>query len=185
MLDGYPATRSREGIEKTQQIGYLKVAGTLFHMGKIRVFIAAEDHPPPHVHAEHTGEGWVARYRFSFLSDVAGLYRFSRKGHRPTPATLATVRDGIVANIGLCRAEWWATQGSKAGIGLVNRRVETKKLPGGGIRARVPLQPGKAAALILSASYDETAREVLLSLQSHPLLRLQCGQHIEEAEEWS
>ena len=32
------------------------MAGTLFWIDAIQVFIAAEDHPPPHVHAVHTGE---------------------------------------------------------------------------------------------------------------------------------
>lgn len=160
------------------------MAGTLFHVGKIRVFIAAEDHPPPHVHAEHTGEGWAARYRFSFLSDVAALYRF-RKGRRPTEATLEAVRTAIVVNIGRCRTEWWAAQGERAGIGLVNRRVETKSLPDGQLIARVQLRPRKAAAAIRSASYDPNTEEVLLGIRNRAPLRLKCGRHIEEAEEWS
>ena len=43
------------------------MAGTLFWIDAIQVFIGAEDHPPPHVHTIHTGEGWVARFRFSFV----------------------------------------------------------------------------------------------------------------------
>ena len=67
------------------------MAGTLFRIGVVQVFIGAEDHPPPHVHAFHVGEGWRARFRFSFLSDVAGLYRFRRRGRRPTETTLNAV----------------------------------------------------------------------------------------------
>ena len=61
------------------------MAGTLFWIDAIQVFIGAEDHPPPHVHAVHTEEGWVARFRFSFLSDVTGLYRFRRRGRMKLP----------------------------------------------------------------------------------------------------
>jgi hypothetical protein len=32
------------------------MAGTLFWIDAIQVFIGAEDHPPPHVHAVHSGE---------------------------------------------------------------------------------------------------------------------------------
>jgi hypothetical protein len=65
------------------------VAGTLFTVDAVQVFIAAEDHPPPHVHAAHTGEAWRERFRFSYLSDVAGLYGLRtdadddrRRGHQ-------------------------------------------------------------------------------------------------------
>src|SRR5271165_682388 len=94
------------------------MAGTLFWVDAIQVFIGAEDHPPPHVHAVHTGEGWVARFRFSFLSDVTGLYRFRRRGRRPTEATLNDVADAIMANLAACRAGWWATHGRRHGIRL-------------------------------------------------------------------
>jgi hypothetical protein len=33
------------------------MAGIPFSIDAIKVFIAAEDHPPPHVHAIHAGEG--------------------------------------------------------------------------------------------------------------------------------
>jgi len=85
------------------------MAGTLFWIDAIQVFIGAEDHPPPHVHAVHSGEGWVARFRFSFLSDVTGLYRFRRRGHRPTSATLDRVAEAIMANLPACREKWWVT----------------------------------------------------------------------------
>lgn len=106
------------------------MAGTLFRMGAIRVLIAAEDHPPPHVHAHHTGEGWTARFRFSFLSDVVGLYRFRRSGRRPAAAVLDEVAADIEANLALCRREWWATHGARHGIGLANRRAETRASAG-------------------------------------------------------
>ena len=50
-----------------------------------------------------TGEGWVARFRFSFLSDVTGLYRFRRRGRKPTTATLDRVAQAIMANLPACR----------------------------------------------------------------------------------
>ncbi len=102
------------------------MAGTLFWIDAIQVFIGAEDHPPPHVHAVHSGEGWMARFRFSFLSDVTGLYRFRRRGRKPTTATLNRMAEAIEASLPACRETWWATHGSRHEVGLINRRVETR-----------------------------------------------------------
>ena len=161
------------------------MAGTLFWIGAIQVFIGSEDHPPPHVHAVHSGEGWVARFRFSFLSDVTGLYRFRRRGRRPTTATLDRVAEAIVANLPACRESWWTTQGSRHEIGLANSRVETRGIEGGeGVLARVALKPSKAPVGIASAGYDPTSGKVTLTLDHGRRLSLTAGRHIEEAEEW-
>jgi hypothetical protein len=149
------------------------------------VFIGAEDHPPPHVHAVHSGEGWVARFRFSFLSDVTGLYRFRRRGRRPTSATLDRIAQAIVADVPACRESWWITHGSRHEVGLVNRRVETKPIEGGdGLLAKVALKSGKATACIVAAGYDADRGKVALTLDDGRALSLTAGQHIEEAEEW-
>ncbi len=161
------------------------MAGTLFWVDAIQVFVGAEDHPPPHVHAVHSGEGWVARFRFSFLSDVTGLYRFRRRGRRPTTATLDRVAEAIMANLPACRENWWVTHGSRHEIGLVNRRIETRSTEGGdGFLAKVALKPGKAAVGIVSAGYYPARGRVALTLEGGRTLSLTAGQHIEEAEEW-
>jgi hypothetical protein len=161
------------------------MAGTLFWVGAVQVFIAAEDHPPPHIHAAHAGEGWVARFRFSFLSDVTGLYRFRRRGRRPTGAALDLVAEAIMAKLPACRENWWLTHGSRHGIGLVNRRIETRS-PGqlDDILARVPLNPASTAAGIIAASYDPRSGKISLTLDDGRRLSLTAGHHIEEAAEW-
>ncbi len=161
------------------------MAGTLFWIDAIQVFIAAEDHPPPHVHAVHTGEGWVARFRFSFLSDVTGLYRFRRRdGSRLRPHWTGWQR-GDHGAPPVCRESWWTTHGSRHEINLVNRRVETRRIEGGdGLLAKVALKPSKAAAGIVSAGYDPSKGKVALTLDDGRMLALTAGQHIEEAEEW-
>ncbi len=104
------------------------MAGTLFWVDAIQVFVGAEDHPPPHVHAVHSGEGWVARFRFSFLSDVTGLYRFRRRGRRPTTATLDRVAEAIMANL----PAW-------------GRRPNDAKTYGSGLHAMLWVEVGVAA----------------------------------------
>ena len=164
------------------------VAGTVFKLGAIKVFIAAEDHPPPHVHAFHQGEGWTARFRFSFLSDVTGLYRFNRRGRRPSDATLESVADAVMDHLSACRKAWWQTHGVRNGIGLVNRSVETLILPisaqGDKVRAKVALVPGAASVSVVSAAYNSGTGKVTLALADGRTLLLTAGQHIEEAPEW-
>jgi len=158
---------------------------TLFWVDAVQVFIGAEDHPPPHVHAVHSGEGWVARFRFSFLSDVTGLYRFRRQGRRPTGATLERVAEAIMENLPACRENWWITHGTRHEVGLVNRRVEMRLVEGGdGFLAKVALKPSKIAVGIVSASYDPKRGKVALTLNDSRMLSLTAGQHIEEAVEW-
>lgn len=47
----------------------------------------------------------AARFRFLFLSDITGLYRFRRRGGTPTGATLDDVAEAILGNLPACRAE--------------------------------------------------------------------------------
>jgi hypothetical protein len=129
------------------------VAGTLFTIGAVQVFIAAEDHPPPHVHAWHQGEGWRARFRFSYLSDVAGLYGARTVNRRPRARALTTIEDAVIDNVVLCRAAWWETHGTSGGLGLVNRRLEMRE-GSRGIQVRVALRSPANAIAIRSAGYD-------------------------------
>jgi len=167
-------------------MGYMDcMAGTVSRIGAIQGFIGAEDPPPPHVHAFHTGQGWRARYRFSFLSDVTGLYRFRKYGKRPSVTTLNQVSDAIMQNLADCRAAWWANHGSGNGLGLVNQRIETMAIAGGDkILAKVALAPAPAAVGIVSAAYSQSSGRVTLQLADGRRLSLTAGQHIEEAKEW-
>jgi hypothetical protein len=63
------------------------MAGTLFWVDAIQVFIGAEDHPPPHVHAVHTGEALEQANRIltetegpggGFLDDGSAFGLYSR-----------------------------------------------------------------------------------------------------------
>jgi hypothetical protein len=37
------------------------------------IYVFSDDHCPPHVHARHRGEGWIARIGFSYLSGEVKL----------------------------------------------------------------------------------------------------------------
>ena len=90
-----------------------------------------------------------------------------------------------MTNLPACREGWWTTQGSRHELGLVNRRIETRRIEGGdGVLARIALKPGRAAVRIVSAGYDPANGKVTLSVDDARTLTLTAGQHIEEAEEW-
>ncbi len=162
------------------------MAGTIFRIGDIQVFIGSEDHPPPHVHAWHQREGWGARFRFSFLSDVVALYRFRRSGRRPTVATLDQIADQIEQRLPLCRSEWWRTHGARHGTGLVNRQAETRPATNQDhILVKVALKPEGASAAITSAVYNAVTGKVAVTLSDGRRLSLTAGHHIEEAKEWA
>ena len=150
----------------------------------MQVFIAAEDHPPTHVHAWHPGEGWRARFRFSYLSDVAGLYGVRTGNRRPRARVLRTIVDAIIEDVVLCRAAWWETHGTSGGLGLINRRLEMRE-GSRGIEVRVALRPAANAIAIRLVGYDPPTQLVQLELADGRRLSLVAGEHIEEAEEWS
>ena len=90
-----------------------------------------------------------------------------------------------MAQLPACRESWWRTHGNRHGIGLVNRRAETRDVEGGdGLLVKVALKPGKAAAGITLAGYDLDRGKVALTLDDGRTLSLKAGRHIEEAEEW-
>ena len=85
----------------------------------------------------------------------------------------------------MCRAEWWKTHGGRHGIGLVNKRVETRAVPDGDrVLAKVALLPKRGAVGIAAAAYDPGQGKVSLVLADGQELSLTSGRHIEEAEEW-
>ena len=90
-----------------------------------------------------------------------------------------------MANLPACRENWWHTHSQRHEIGLVNRRVETRRIEGGdGLLAKVALKPTKVAAAVLSAGYDPSNGKITLVLDDGRTLSLTAGHHIEEAEEW-
>lgn len=140
--------------------------------------IFPDDHPPPHVHFVHRGEGWTVRVRFSFLSDVVGRYREIRMvGHRPTERTVNQVLDYVEARLPRCRERWWTFRGS---TGLDGRWAEVS--PTGVVR--LPLVAPRQARRVAQATYLAAAAEVRLVLDDGSEYVVRAGQGIEEAEEW-
>ena len=52
------------------------------------VYVFSDDHCPPHVHARHRGDGWIARVRFSYLSGSVELMSVAPLKNSPLQRTV-------------------------------------------------------------------------------------------------
>jgi hypothetical protein len=91
-------------------------------------------------------------------------------------ATLERVAKAIITNLPGCREGWWITHGSRHGVGLLNRRVETRAIVGGDrLLAKVALKPRAATASIVAAGYNTASEKVVLTLDDGGVLLLTVG----------
>ncbi len=97
------------------------------------VYVFSDDHCPPHVHARHRGDGWIARVRFSYVSGAVGLMSVAPLKNYPLQRTVARLLADIGAGLAGCRRSWWATKRTTC---LVNQWAAV--LPTG----QVALSPG-------------------------------------------
>jgi hypothetical protein len=71
------------------------------------VYVFSDDHCPPHVHARHRGEGWVARVRFSYVTSVVELISIAPLKNVPLQRVVNQLLDDIGAHLAICRRRWW------------------------------------------------------------------------------
>lgn len=71
------------------------------------IYVFANDHCPPHVHARHRGEGWVARVRFSYIGNAVGLVSIAPLRNIPLQRVVNALLDDIQARLADCRRSWW------------------------------------------------------------------------------
>lgn len=74
------------------------------------VYVFSDDHCPPHVHARHRGDGWIARVRFSFVSSAVELLSIAPSKNLPLRRTMNRLLDDIEAELAACRRTWWVTR---------------------------------------------------------------------------
>jgi hypothetical protein len=74
------------------------------------VYVFSDDHCPPHVHARHRGDGWIARVRFSFLGSEVRLLSIAPLRNSPLQRTVNQLLDDIEAELLACRESWWITK---------------------------------------------------------------------------
>jgi hypothetical protein len=74
------------------------------------IYVFADDHCPPHVHARHRGEGWVARVRFSYVGSEVELISIAPLKNVPLQRVVNELLDDIRARLMDCRRRWWTTR---------------------------------------------------------------------------
>jgi len=111
------------------------------------VYVFSDDHCPPHVHARHRGEGWIARVRFSYLDHAVELMSIAPVKSPPLQRTVNRLLADIEAGLSACRRSWWVTRRTAclAGQWAVVRTPE---------KIELAPEPVKGAKRIADASYD-------------------------------
>ena len=74
------------------------------------IYVFADDHCPPHVHARHRGEGWVARVGFSYVGSEVELISIAPLKNVPLQRVVNELLDDIQARLMDCRRSWWTTR---------------------------------------------------------------------------
>jgi len=71
------------------------------------IYMFSDDHCPPHVHARHRGDGWIARVRFSFVTASVELMSIVPLANSPLQRTVNRLLADIEAGLPACRRGWW------------------------------------------------------------------------------
>lgn len=122
------------------------------------VYVFADDHCPPHVHARHRSEGWIARVQFSYLSQAVELMSIAPAKNIPLQRAVNLLLDEIQAELPHCRRRWWIARRTTC---LENQWVLAS--PTGTI---VPLLKRRAdAKQIAAAIYDPASGRLAVTFQ--------------------
>lgn len=74
------------------------------------VYLFTDDHCPPHVHARHRSEGWIARVQFSIVDNDVELMSVAPAQHVPPRRVVNCLLNDVGDRVAKCRAHWWATR---------------------------------------------------------------------------
>jgi hypothetical protein len=74
------------------------------------VYVFADDHCPPHVHARHRGEEWVARVRFSYADGEVGLISIAPLKNMPFQRVVNALLVDVQDQLAQCRRTWWTVR---------------------------------------------------------------------------
>jgi hypothetical protein len=93
------------------------------------IYVFADDHCPPHVHARHRGEDWVARVGFSYVGSTVDLISIAPLKNIPRQRVVNELLDEIRGRLVECRRSWWTTRqttclGNQWAIVSVSGKIE-------------------------------------------------------------
>ncbi len=113
----------------------------------------SDDHCPPHVHARHRGEGWIARVRFSYLAGPVKLISIVPVNKVPLQRVVNRLLSDVQARLPDCRRSWWLMRETTC---LENQWAVVRG-PG---RIELLSKPAPGAKQIAEAEYDPGNEQV-------------------------
>ena len=131
------------------------------------IYVFADDHCPPHVHARHRGEGWTARVGFSFVTNDVVLISITPLRNAPLPRVIGELLEDVRNELPACRRTWWAMQRSAC---LANRWALKQKRPVAVLRER-----RAGAVQIEDARYDPESGRLRILFQDDTALVIEGG----------
>lgn len=135
------------------------------------IYVFADDHCPPHVHARHRGEGWVARVGFSFVTNAVWLISIAPLRNVPLPRVIGQLLEDVEDTLLACRSAWWAMQGT---VCLANRWAVQKQPSVTLLTERRP-----EAVQVEDANYDPANGRLHIVLQDGTALAIEAGSGVE------
>jgi hypothetical protein len=111
------------------------------------IYLFADDHCPPHVHARHRGDGWIARVQFSFVENEIALMSIAPAKHLPLQRVVNNLLNEVGDRVTECRTHWWTMRQTTC---LMNQWA---KVP---VAGKIELLPERRANAkqIADARYD-------------------------------
>jgi hypothetical protein len=122
------------------------------------IYVFTDDHCPPHVHARHRGEGWIARVRFSYLGSAVELMSIAPVKRVPLQRVVTQLLDNIEERLSDCRQRWWITNRTAC---LTNQWAQVQT---DGAVELLSKQISKAKQ-IADARYDPATERLLVSFR--------------------
>ena len=132
------------------------------------VYVFAHDHCPPHVHARHMGEGWIARVGFSYLGGKIDLLGIASAKKAPLQRVMNQLLDDVHGRLSACRQTWWSTMAVTC---LENQWVSV--LPNGAIE--VISKSRAKTKQIAFATYDPAAERLTVAFKDGTKTEMEIG----------
>lgn len=74
------------------------------------IYVFSDDHCPPHIHARHRGDDWIARVGFSYATSAVKLLSIAPLRSVPLQRVVNRLLADVQGNLSACRRSWWMTK---------------------------------------------------------------------------
>jgi hypothetical protein len=128
------------------------------------IYVFADDHCPPHVHARHHGEGWMARVRFSYIDAAVVLISIAPLRNVPSQRVVNRLLDDVQARLADCRRAWWTIRRTTC---LENQWAMAREG-----RLALRSRRTRGAKQIIEAGYDPEAERLHVTFHDRTTARV-------------